>query len=141
MPDDGGAFDLHDTGLGAERILAKLDVVLTELRELRLALPARNERLSLPRVQVRTVAPLVHEISAAVGDLAWTARDLFDEASTDARLRGAIVAAIGPLDAGATRRLGRLLARCEGALLPSGHRVERVDDERPTDCATWRIVR
>jgi hypothetical protein len=122
-----------------EHILAALAELREDVRAIRAALDAR-ERIPLSRVHLRIALPLVEEISAAVGDLAWSARELFDQAMTDKALRAAIAAAVGALDAGATRRLGRLLARCEGVTL-NGCRVERVDDERPADCATWRVVR
>jgi hypothetical protein len=141
VPDDvGDALALHDVGLGAERILAAIVELREDVRAIRAALGER-ERVSLPRVHLRVMTPLAAEISAGVGDLEWTARELFEEAASDSRLRGALVAAIGPLNPGATRRLGRLLARCEGATLPNGYRVERADDDRPADCATWRVVR
>ncbi len=99
-----------------------------------------REASALPRLHLAVVMPLLFEISLAVGNSAWSARELFRLAETDAQLRSAIVAAIGPLDAGATRRLGKLLTRCEGVALPDRYTVERMDDGS-AERATWRVLR
>jgi hypothetical protein len=80
-------------------------------------------------------------VSAAVGEVELDARELIRHAlAQDEELRAVLTEAIGAIDDdGATRRLGRLLARAEGVHLGE-HRIERTDDGSG-DCATWRIVR
>lgn len=137
MPDGDDSLTVHDVRPEDRRTHELLERVLAELAAIRSNF--EQERLPLSRLHLRTAIPLLAEINAAIGDVAWTASELISHAHADTQLRAAIVAGIGKIDGGATRRIGRLLARCEGIALP-GFRVERVD-EAGADCATWRVLR
>lgn len=145
MPDDGGALDLHDTGVGAERILARLDALCAEVRELRVAIVGREamHRRRLSRLHERKGSDLAVEIVKAIGDdTGFDVRELLECAKfDDGQLRKALDAIIGPFDAGMTRRIGRLLARVEGANLPCGFRVERCGEETARESTLWCVVR
>ena len=137
----GDPLTLHDAGTGAERILAAIEALRADVRAIHAVLGER-ERVPASRLHIRRCAEFAAEITAAIGDAAFDVRELVDCAlREDLRLRAAIIAATGALDAGTTRRIGRLLGRCENLSLPSGCRVERLEDDRPADCATWRVVR
>jgi hypothetical protein len=67
---------------------------------------------------------------------------LFDYARRDPNLRAEIFAAVGDITVGsATKRLGQLLARSAGFTLPTGYRVERVEDGISLDCTSWCVMR
>jgi hypothetical protein len=132
----------HDIGVGAERILASLEALHIEVRELR-GMLADRERVQgrLSRLHERKGSELAIEIAAAIGADEFTVKELLECARfDDGQLRAALNTIIGPFDAGITRRIGHLLAKVEGSNLPCGLRVERRDDGKG-DCAVWCVVR
>jgi hypothetical protein len=132
------ALTTHDAGIGAERILAAIELVLGEVRGLRAELAGRVPEAPVSRVDRHLFAALAPEISLAVGAAEWTVRELLDHArARDPELLAALDGAIG-LDDGAGRRLGKFLARTAGFTIDD-FRVERVADERAG--TLWRVVR
>jgi hypothetical protein len=135
-------LQLHDVGLGAERILASLEALHLEVRELR-AMLAERERVQgvgPSRLHMRRGSDLAMEIAAAIGADEFDSKELLECARfDDGQLRAALTTIVGPIDAGVTKRVGHLLAKVEGVNLPCGLRVERCG--KGNDCARWRVVR
>jgi hypothetical protein len=139
MPDDGDALTLHDVRSEHAETHRLLALVLAELGEMRLLVEHRERTPTAPRLHIRTAGPLLQEISAGVGSASWCAAELIAESERDRPLRRAIVTATGPLDAGSTRRLGRLLGQVEDVPV-GGHVVERIETNG-RDGARWRVLR
>jgi hypothetical protein len=137
---DADPLTLYDAGIGTERVLAAIAALHAEVGEIR-AMLGERDRVRTSRLDLTRGSQLAAEIAAAVGDLEFDAREVIEHTFRDSQLKAALPAIVGSLDAGVTRRIGRLLSRVEGTNLPSGYRVERVELDRPADCATWRVLR
>ena len=139
MPDDSRAdvLDLHDVRPEDRRTQDLLEDVVARLGRIEAALSDRATVAPVSRIDKHLHAALAPEICAAVGDAAWTVRELLGHARSDAELLKVFDDAIG-LDEGTARRLGRFLARVEGFAL-DGYTVHREGDARAG--ASWRVVR
>jgi hypothetical protein len=109
--------------------------VLAALRELAVEVAAlRSEvaRLRVPRLAAADFAALerlLPAIRGAVGGRVFSVADLVEHAKLPTPEARALRAALGPLDAGATRRLGKLFARGLDVHV-AGLLVQRVGDDR-----------
>lgn len=92
---------------------------------------------SLTREDRDRLAVLLPAVSLAVGSAIFTVRDLVGHAKTDAELQAVIDKQFGT-DAGAPKKLGKLLARCDG-FAEEGLRVAGVRKVR--DGMLWRVER
>jgi hypothetical protein len=144
-PSDAPCFALtaHDVRPEDRRTHALLELVLAEVRSLRTALGERERipRSRLSRLDRARAAPVLPEISFAIGDAVFRVAELLQHAQErDAALLAAIATACGGIDGGTTKRLGRLLARAaDAAEWIDGYRVEVVNDE-DRDGLEWRVV-
>lgn len=109
--------------------------ILAELRALRSEVAC----LRVPRlaaVDFATLARLLPAIRGAVGGRVFAIAELVEHATLPTPEARTLRAALGPLDAGATRRLGKLFARALGVHV-AGLLVQCVGSDR--DGATWMI--
>ena len=116
----------------AAALLAELTA---EVRALRSEVAA----LRVPRLapaDCATLARLLPAIREAVGPRVFSIGDLAEHARLPTPEALALRDALGPLDAGATRRLGKLFARALGVHV-EGLLVQHVGEDR--DGATWMI--
>lgn len=135
---DDDPLTLHDAGTGAERILAELAALRADVRAL--LERERIRRPGLSRLHHAALAPLLREISAAVGATSWSGRYLVEYAAAhDRQLLRAIEAALGPCDAGMVRRLGRLLGQADGQIVDGCYLVTSSDGGR--DGCEWSVTR
>jgi hypothetical protein len=138
--DHCAALELHDLRPEDRRTHELLAAVLAEVHAMRCELAERRAPERVPRLHAGVAAPMLREISDAVGGTVWSGRELIDYAmDKDRQLLAAIEVACGPRDAGIVRRLGRLLAQVEGRPV-DGYMVERMA-ETSRDGASWRVMR
>jgi hypothetical protein len=130
---------MRDSVTTLRDIAAKLDAMSAELRAVRELVERRERTPAAPRLHTRVASALLPEISAAVGSEVWACIDLLDHCRRDRRLQAAITAAIGAIDSGSTRSLGKLMAQVDGVPI-DGYVVER-QEANGRDAATWRVLR
>lgn len=113
------------------QLLAKLDRLIGQLEDLPAALAAAQQQraVALSREDREKLASLIPAISAAIGSMAFSTRDLLSELSRHQALSPLLQAALGEINDGTSRKLGKLLKRAVG-YLEGGFRVECVGKAR-----------
>lgn len=110
------------------QLLAEVAALRSEIACLRVA--------RLPAADFEWLARVLPAIRGAVGDRVFSVADLAEHATLPTPEARALRAALGPLDAGATKRLGKLFSRALGVHV-NGLLVQCVGSDR--DGATWMI--
>jgi len=126
-----------DAGFQAA-LVAIADAMRAQGAELR-ALRSEVACLRVPRLSATdfaTLARVLPAIRGAVGGRVFAIAELAAHAQLLTPEARALRAALGPLDAGATRRLGKLFARALGVHV-AGLLVQHVGDDR--DGVAWMI--
>lgn len=139
IPAPALARGARDPGADLAAIVRLLEELVQEVRGLCVE-RAGASCDTAPRTKARDTAILVRllpAIFATAGSAVFTVAELIEHANLPTAPAQALRAALGPVDAGASRRLGKLFRRAAGAEIDGGFSISRVGDERGG--ALWAV--